>query len=42
VKEAFKECMSLAIKTFQKGCGGLEDQQKIILKPKNLKQEVML
>jgi hypothetical protein len=42
VQEAFKECMSLVIKPFEKGSGGLEDQQKIILKQKNLKQEVML
>jgi hypothetical protein len=34
--------MSLVIKTFVKGGGGLEDQQKIILKQKVLKKEVAL
>jgi hypothetical protein len=34
--------MSLVIKTFEKGGGGLEHQQKVILKQKVLKKEVVL
>jgi hypothetical protein len=34
--------MSLVIKTFEKGDGGLEDQQKMILKQKILKKEIVL
>jgi len=41
-KDTFKKCMSLVIKTFEKGGGGLEDQQKIILKQKVLKKEAVL